>query len=106
MTTDSTSASLTPGPDDQELLSEEAPGNRQLQVGTQKCRRILPAIRHRVGQEAIDADIDVEAAGAQRLRQRGLGERDVMVPEIPVGAGYVLDVGTHGDQPSAGAQAT
>ena len=29
----------------------------------------------------------VEAAGDQRFLQRGLGERDVVIPEIPVLAG-------------------
>ena len=82
--------------------TRQASGRRDRRAGT---RSDTAARGHRVGQEPPDADVDVEAAGHQRFFERGLRERDVVIPEIPVPAGEVLDVRAERDQASAWPQA-
>ncbi len=54
---------------DQELFSEEAPGDRELQVQAEKQHRILPTVYHSVGQEPIEAALDRKPAIRQAFAQ-------------------------------------
>ncbi len=47
---------------------------------------------------------DAEAAVPERFGKGALGEGQVVVPKVPVGAGDATDVWTHGDEPAAGAE--
>ena len=53
------------GGDNQELLSENRPGERQTKIELEKNRGILSLINHRIGQKFADALADFESAIAQ-----------------------------------------
>src|SRR5580658_4274697 len=91
--------------DDEELPSGDLPKEGNLEIETKHPQRRLRTLRHGVREEFGDLLLDVEAEHGERLGKGELGEREIVVEEVPVFAGEVLDVGPECDHETAGLEA-
>src|SRR4029077_14055958 len=64
-------------------------------------RRLRP-LRHCVGEELRDLLLDPEAEHGEGFGEGKLGEREIVVEEVPVFAGEELDVRAERDEEAAG----
>ncbi len=90
---------------DQELLAEQGPGERQAQVKGYQPERWSAAPRHGIGEKARAALDNFESRQLQQLGKGLLGQRYVVIPKIPVGSGEVADIGPEADEQPARLQA-
>ena len=87
--------------DHQELLAEQLPGQRRLQVESGSARRGRQDAAEGVGQVAGDHPLELEAGGVEVLADRDVGQRDVVVGAVPVLVGAVAVVRPHDRDPAA-----
>jgi hypothetical protein len=87
-----------------ELVAKEGPDDRELEVGFDQDRGGGFFAGHGVGEKAGVGVEDFKMAVFEGFAKGAFGEWDVVVPEIPVGAGDTADVWPHGDEAAAGAE--
>src|SRR5262249_19234541 len=85
----------------QKLFAKKPPGERNTQVNLEKRNRILSLVRHCVRQKPGETFRYLKAVARHAFGQRFFGERQVVIPEIPILAGKIFDVWPHCDQASA-----
>lgn len=79
---------------DEELLSEQSPCQRQLEVGPYQEWMSGERPLRREWQEACDANLYLETLQLQGFGQRQVRQPEVMIVEIPVLSGQVAQIGT------------
>src|SRR6266542_2681836 len=84
----------------QRLLAHEPPRRRKCEVGPHERRMLGQPALGRIGQKARDERARLEAGGSRRFLQAALGQRHLVVNEVPEGTADQADVGLQHDHPA------